>query len=179
VAVSQSSRDGRARLRGRRWRQLLPRWLDQRMLSESGVILFTALIVGIGAGLGAVIFRRLIEGVHRLAYGGLGGLMEGIYPFYLLIIPALGGAIFGPLIYRFAREAKGHGVPEVMEAVALRGGRIRPRVAIVKALASAICIGTGFAFPTTGCATWSPVVQPEGSPPPLMHLLPGPSLPLR
>jgi CIC family chloride channel protein len=69
--------------------------------------------------------------------------MEGIYPFYLLIIPALGGAIFGPLIYRFAREAKGHGVPEVMEAVALRGGRIRPRVAVVKSLASAICIGTG------------------------------------
>jgi CIC family chloride channel protein len=121
----------------------LPRWLDQRALSESSVILFTALIVGVGAGLGAVVFRRLIEGVQTLAYDGLGGLMEGIYPFYLLIIPALGGAIFGPLIYRFAREAKGHGVPEVMEAVALRGGRIRPRVAVVKALASAICIGTG------------------------------------
>jgi CIC family chloride channel protein len=125
------------------WRQRLPRWLDQRALSESGVILFTALIVGIGAGLGAVVFRRLIEGVHRLAYGGLAGALEGIYPFYLLIIPAIGGAIFGPLIYRFAREAKGHGVPEVMEAVALRGGRIRPRVAVVKSLASAICIGTG------------------------------------
>jgi len=113
------------------------------MVSESGVILFTALIVGVGAGLGAVVFRRLIEGVHTLAYDGLGGLLEGIYPYYLLIIPALGGIIFGPLIYRFAREAKGHGVPEVMEAVALRGGRIRPRVAVVKALASAICIGTG------------------------------------
>jgi CIC family chloride channel protein len=125
------------------WRQRMPQWLDQRMLSESGVILFTAIIVGIGAGLGAVVFRRLIEGVHKLAYGGLAGALEGIYPFYLLIIPALGGAIFGPLIYRFAREAKGHGVPEVMEAVALRGGRIRPRVAIVKSLASAICIGTG------------------------------------
>jgi CIC family chloride channel protein len=101
------------------------------------------LIVGIGAGLGAVIFRRLIEGVDRLAFDGLAGMMEGIYPFHFLIIPALGGAIFGPLIYRFAREAKGHGVPEVMEAVALRGGRIRPRVAVIKSLASAICIGTG------------------------------------
>lgn len=125
------------------WRQRLPRWLDQRAVSESGIILFTALIVGIGAGLGAVIFRRLIEGVQTLAYDGLGGMLEGIYPFYFLIIPALGGAIVGPLVYRFAREAKGHGVPEVMEAVALRGGRIRPRVAVVKALASAICIGTG------------------------------------
>ncbi len=143
MAVSQSSHDDMARSQGRRWRQRLPRWLDQRTLSESGAILFTALIVGIGAGLGAVVFRRLIDGVHTLAYDGLAGMMEGIYPFYLLIIPALGGAIFGPLIYRFAREAKGHGVPEVMEAVALRGGRIRPRVAIVKSLASAICIGTG------------------------------------
>jgi CIC family chloride channel protein len=69
--------------------------------------------------------------------------MEGIAPFHLLIIPALGGAIVGPLVYRFAREARGHGVPEVMEAVVLRGGRIRPRVVVVKALASAICIGTG------------------------------------
>ena len=143
MAVSQSSHDDTARSRGYRWRQRLPRWLDQRTLSESGVILFTALIVGIGAGLGAVVFRWLIGGVHTLAYDGLAGFMDGIYPFYLLIIPALGGAIFGPLIYRFAREAKGHGVPEVMEAVALRGGRIRPRVAVIKSLASAICIGTG------------------------------------
>ncbi len=143
AVVSSSFYDHAGRSSKYQWRQRLPRWLDQRRLSESGVILFTAVIVGIGAGLGAVVFRRLIEGVHRLAYDGLAGAMEGIYPFYLLIIPALGGAIFGPLIYRYAREAKGHGVPEVMEAVALRGGRIRPRVAVVKALASAICIGTG------------------------------------
>jgi CIC family chloride channel protein len=156
--------------------------------------------VGIGAGLGAVIFRQLIEGVHLLAYDGLAGMMEGIYPFYLLIIPALGGAIFGPLIYRFAREAKGHGVPEVMEAVALRGGRIRPRVAVVKSLASAICIGTGgsvgregpiaqigsalgstvgqlFRLRTTACATWWPAVQRGASPRRSMRPLPGPCLP--
>jgi CIC family chloride channel protein len=142
MAYSSSSYNASQSIKAQ-WRQRLPHWLDQRKLSESGVILFTALIVGVGAGLGAVVFRRLIEGVHRLAYGGIAGALEGIYPFYLLIIPALGGAIFGPLIYRFAREAKGHGVPEVMEAVALRGGRIRPRVAVVKSLASAICIGTG------------------------------------
>ena len=140
---SESTGDARFRSKGRRWRRRLPRWLDQRMVSESGVILFTALIVGVGAGLGAVVFRRLIDGVQTLAYDGVGGILAGIYPYYLLIIPALGGLIVGPLIYHFAREAKGHGVPEVMEAVALRGGRIRPRVAVVKALASAICIGTG------------------------------------
>jgi H+/Cl- antiporter ClcA len=112
------------------WRRRLSRWLDQRPVTESGIIMVTALIVGLGSGLGAVVFRRLIGSVQTLAYGGLLG---GIAPFHLLIIPAVGGAIFGPLIYRFAREAKGHGVPEVMEAIALRGGRIRPRVALVKA----------------------------------------------
>ena len=64
-------------------------------------------------------------------------------PYYVIIIPALGGFIVGPLVYFFAREAKGHGVPEVMEAVALRGGRIRPIVVIIKSLASSICIGSG------------------------------------
>jgi len=58
-------------------------------------------------------------------------------------VAGTGGLVFGPLIYFFAREAKGHGVPEVMLAVAQKGGRIRPIVAAVKSLASAICIGSG------------------------------------
>jgi CIC family chloride channel protein len=58
------------------------------------------------------------------------------------------------LIYFFAREAKGHGVPEVMLAVAQRGGRIRPAVAVVKALASALCIGSGGSVGREG-----PIVQ--------------------
>ncbi|MFQ5748665.1 MAG: chloride channel protein, partial [Planctomycetota bacterium] len=43
----------------------------------------------------------------------------------------------------FSPEAKGHGVPEVMEAIALRNGRIRPRVVLGRAVASSICIGSG------------------------------------
>jgi chloride channel protein, CIC family len=119
------------------------RWLEQHHIPESAVIMVTALIVGIGAGLGAVAFRWLIDTMQMLSFEKLGGLLESIAPFHLLIIPALGGMIVGPMIYFFAREAKGHGVPEVMAAVALEGGRIRPQVAIVKSLASSICIGTG------------------------------------
>ena len=126
-----------------RWRHLFSRLLDQQAVSESGIIMVSALVVGAGSGLGAVFFRWLIETVQTLAYEGLASRLQNISPFYLLIVPAIGGAIYGPLIYRFAREAKGHGVPEVMEAVALQGGRIRPRVAVIKSLASAICIGTG------------------------------------
>jgi chloride channel protein, CIC family len=118
-------------------------WFEKISLPEPASIVFTAMIVGAGAGLGAVFFRWLIASMQTLSYDVLGNFLGGIKPYHLLIIPALGGAVYGPLIYRYAREAKGHGVPEVMEAVALRGGRIRPRVAIIKSLASAICIGTG------------------------------------
>ena len=63
--------------------------------------------------------------------------------YWTLIIPALGGLIIAPLIYYGAQEAKVHGVPEIMDALILRGGRIRAKVAAVKALASSICIGSG------------------------------------
>ena len=55
---------------------------------------------------------------------------------------------------RFAPEARGHGVPEVMLAVAEHGGRIRPQVPTVKALASALCIGSGGSVGREG-----PIVQ--------------------
>jgi len=73
---------------------------------------------------------------------------------WIVLVPAVGGLIVGPLVYFLAREAKGHGVPEVMEAVALRQGVIRPRLVIVKSLASAITIGTGGSVGREG-----PIVQ--------------------
>lgn len=125
------------------WSQRITRRLDQTNLPEPVIIIITALVVGIGAGLGAFIFRRLINLIFRTSFDTIAGFLEPISPFQYILIPAVGGLIVGTLIYKYAQEAKGHGVPEVMEAVALRGGRIRPRVAVVKALASSICIGTG------------------------------------
>jgi CIC family chloride channel protein len=125
------------------WSRRLSNRLDQTDLPESAIIILTALVVGVGAGLGAVIFRRLIDGIQTLSFVKIAGILEPISPFQYILIPAVGGLIVGLLIFYFAREAKGHGVPEVMEAVALRGGRIRPRVAVVKALASSVCIATG------------------------------------
>ena len=110
---------------------------------ESSVMLLTSLIVGIIAGLGAVAFRKLIEWIQNLAYGDISKILSDWHPIHLIVIPALGGAIVGPLVYYFAREAKGHGVPEVMESLELRGGIIRPRVVFVKSLASSVCIASG------------------------------------
>jgi CIC family chloride channel protein len=105
--------------------------------------LLLAATVGVGGGLGAVFFRWLIATVHRLMWAACDDWLAPLGSFRYVIAPAVGGLVVGPLIYFFAREAKGHGVPEVMLAVAREGGRIRPRVAIIKSLASAVCIGSG------------------------------------
>ncbi len=121
-----------------------------------------AVIVGVGAGLGAIAFRELILGLTYLftgyeqygADGRQGNALLGIGPWFLLIVPIVGGLLYGPLLARFAPEARGHGVPEVMLAVARGGGRIRPRVAVVKSLASGLCIGSGGSVGREG-----PIVQ--------------------
>ena len=122
--------------------------------SSEALFIGTALIVGLGTGLGAVAFRYLIQGVEWVGYDWFPVITAGWGKAYVLIIPAIGGLIVGPLVYFFAREAKGHVVPEVMEAFALRGGRIRPIVAVVKSLASAISIGSGGSVGREG-----PIVQ--------------------
>ncbi len=128
--------------------------LDRLQLSEITLLLGTALAIGIGGGLGAVFFRRLIDSFGYLFFVRFKQVLASLDPYYVILIPAIGGLFVGPLTYFFAREAKGHGVPEVMEAVALRGGRIRPIVAVIKSLASSICIGSGGSVGREG-----PIVQ--------------------
>ena len=86
-----------------------------------------ATVVGLTGGFGAIGFRHLIGIIQSISYGSAQNLLElaPLTPWYLRIwIPALGGLVVGPLVYFMAREAKGHGVPEVTEAVALRSGTI-------------------------------------------------------
>ncbi|MCH7587327.1 MAG: chloride channel protein, partial [Chloroflexi bacterium] len=73
---------------------------------------------------------------------------------YVVIVPAVGGLFSGLLISHFAREARGHGVPDVTEAVALKGGRIRPIVGLIISLASSLSIGSGGSVGREG-----PIVQ--------------------
>jgi CIC family chloride channel protein len=105
--------------------------------------LVLAVITGVGGGLGAVVFRELIDGFDALFFTTIADLLGFMGRFYVLLLPALGGLAVGPLTYFFAREAKGHGVPEVMLAISEVGGRLRARVVVIGALASAICIGSG------------------------------------
>ena len=131
-----------------------------------------AVFVGLAGALGAVLFRLMIRLIQGLFFEGTAGVAavfeEGIAAetrdpldvaqqlawYWRIAIPAAGGALVGPLIYFFAREARGHGIPEVMKAVAIRGGVIRARIVGVKALASALSIGTGGSVGREG-----PIVQ--------------------
>jgi CIC family chloride channel protein len=123
--------------------------------SQSTFMLLAAILVGLGGGFGAVAFRALIAAAGALAFGAIGGsLARFIGPVAIVVQLALGGAIAAFIASRFAPEAKGHGVPEVMEAVALSGGVMRPRIIAVKALASATSIGFG-----GSCGREGPIVQ--------------------
>jgi CIC family chloride channel protein len=111
--------------------------------SEAIFLLVFSVVVGIGSDFGAIIFRWLIKNFNILFFDQGHHLLRFMGAYYIILIPALGGIIIGPIINLFAKETKGHGVPEVMLAVSASGGRIRLRVAAIKALVSSICIGSG------------------------------------
>ena len=121
-----------------------------------------ALIVGTVTGLGAVFFRALIALIHNLAFLGKFSFVYEANLFtppspwgaWIILMPVLGGLVVTFLVTNFAPEARGHGVPEVMDAIYYREGIIRPIVAAVKSLASAISIATGAAVGREG-----PIIQ--------------------
>ncbi len=122
-----------------------------------------AVAVGVASGFGADVFRSMIELFTTLATGvgdyaahpgAANPRFPTLGPWFVVAVPVVAGLLYGPLVHRFAPEARGGGVPEVMLAVARHGGRIRPRVVLVKALASSLCIGGGGSVGRDG-----PIVQ--------------------
>jgi len=119
-----------------------------------------AVLIGLLGGLASVLFKFMIQLFQTLFWRAPNIIMAvSSQPWYwTILIPAVGGLIISPIIYYGAREAKGHGVPEIMESLIFRGGRIRNQVVAIKALASSICIGAGGSVGREG-----PIVQISSS----------------
>jgi len=124
-----------------RLRPRVGRLLTRVGLADESRLVLLSILVGAATGFFAKGFFDLLGWFHRQAYGS-GGIYDGRV-WMLLVLPAVGALAVGCLTFFFAKEAKGHGVPEVMDAIHRSGGRIRPRVAVVKALSSALTIGSG------------------------------------
>ena len=126
-------------------------------MTEHTFMVIVAVFIGVLGGFGAIVFRFAIRFFEKVFFGSWNYSLDYVLqlPWYVkLAAPIAGGLIVGPIVYWFASEARGHGVPEVMEAIVLRGGAIRPRVMLAKVTASAVCIGSGGSVGREG-----PIVQ--------------------
>ncbi|MCL4236141.1 MAG: chloride channel protein, partial [Deltaproteobacteria bacterium] len=128
--------------------------LERWQAGTEWVLLVLAAFVGLIGGLGAIAFHYVIEligdgAMHLAAWWGHldpSAAAEGFAafpPWLKIAVPVAGAALVGPMLRYWAPDARGHGVPEVMDAVARRGGVIRARVGVAKIVASALSIGTG------------------------------------
>jgi len=125
-------------------------------VKEQLLMILLAILMGIFAGYGAVGFRKLIALVEHVSFHELLTFLKttSLKKYAIVLIPAIGGLFVGPIITFFPEEAKGHGVPEVMEAILTKRGVIKPRTVILRAVASAISIGSGGSVGREG-----PIVQ--------------------
>ncbi|MCP5104155.1 MAG: CBS domain-containing protein [bacterium] len=114
--------------------------LETFKTSEHLFMIIIPVIIGLLGGLGAIVLRYLIHFFQEILWGNE---QYAAHWLQTILVPAGGAFIVGLIIYFFAKEAKGHGVPEVMEAISLKNGVIRPRVVAGKAVASALTIASG------------------------------------
>ncbi|MFB0562020.1 MAG: chloride channel protein [Candidatus Lokiarchaeia archaeon] len=120
------------------WKEDLKRF-SRELIRIRFLVIVLAGVVGVIGGLSAVTFRYLTE-IFMNWFTAIPDYLG--WPF-IILMPTLGGLLVGILVTRFASEARGSGIPEVMEAVAIREGNIRTRVPFIKMLASALTIGSG------------------------------------
>ncbi len=113
-------------------------------------------IIGVLTAVGAIGFAYFLdlvlewtEHLQHLIQGE-----DGSRIYLMPLIPMAGALISGVLVYLFAREAAGHGVPQVLDAIVRRGGKLRARVGVVKIITSICTVGTGGSAGAEG-----PIVQ--------------------
>ena len=141
-----------------------PAVVEEDSARRSGLVAlcFYALVVGMVTSVGAFVLRSLMALFHNVFFQGTfsfvydANIYDPVNPFgpWIILAPVIGGLIVVWIVETFAPEARGHGVPEVMDAIYYKNGRIRMAVIFVKSLASALSIGSGASVGREG-----PIIQ--------------------
>jgi H+/Cl- antiporter ClcA len=134
--------------------------VDSRVWLLTGV----AMIIGAGAAVLAVLLLRAIAFAtnafyyHRLSLVMVGPAGSPLSPWIMPLVPVVGGPLVGVLAHYGSDKIRGHGIPEAIEAILLRGARVDPKVAVLKPLSAAIAIGSGGPFGAEG-----PIIMTGGA----------------
>ena len=131
--------------------------MDRMPHDETTLMMIMAVAIGVVGGFGAILFREMVDFFQGFAIGRGEHTAELLvqWPWWRkMLLPVVGAIIVGPMVHYLAREAKGHGVPEVINAIIFKNGIIRPIVAAVKIVASAVTIAFGGSVGREG-----PIVQ--------------------
>jgi len=123
----------------------LNRFLTRYAPNTNSLLIALSFAVGVGSGLGALAFEFLIHNFEAVVNHQVWRFPFGSWslPIGQIVFLVAGGLLGGISVATWAKGSKGHGVPDVMASVAIRGGRIPPRVAGDTALTAAVCIGAG------------------------------------
>lgn len=106
-----------------------------------------AVLVGAAGGTGAILFWLVVGWIQHALFGAgpenLHSVAAGLPWWQVLLAPALGGLLIGLFVHRYLHEQRPHGVADVIESAALRGGHISPTNGLAAAAVAAASIGVG------------------------------------
>ena len=120
-------------------------------------LLGLCVVVGVAGGLAAILFDLLVDFAQSALLGEIGGyrppepgvlnpesvVPEGRRRWWLPLVTTLGGLASGWVVWRFCREAEGSGADQAIAAYHEEAGSVRARVPVLKAIASALTLGSG------------------------------------
>ena len=112
-----------------------------------------AALTGTCAAVLTWVFISMSKGIQGIFYGDSfiqNSLIGSESEWKIIFIPALGGLVAGLIIEYWSKDAKGVGVPLVMEAVTFKQARLSAKKAVAKCFAAAACIGTGMSLGRVG-----------------------------
>ena len=132
--------------------------------SRTWLLTAVAIVIGTGAaGLAVLLLKAIaiatnIFYYHRVSLANVAPAGSTQPHWVMLLVPVLGGLIVGLMAHYGSDKIRGHGIPEAIEAILLRGARVDPKVAVLKPISAAVTIGSGGPFGAEG-----PIIMTGGA----------------